>query len=166
MQTNSRRSFLLLLPVLAVSSQAETRPDFTGLWLLDLSKSSFDRQGPPKRMEQKVEHRDPEMLVDLQHEDAAGNASGGKLRYLTDGREGENAGMGSPLKYTATWDGKTLIVDTRGTWGTNSIRLVDRWSLSPDRNKLTILRHYEGRGGPQDQTLVFARRTQGKPAEK
>ena len=32
---------------------------------------------------------------------------------------------------------------------------IDKWSLSEDGKTVTILRHYEGNGGPQDQKLLF-----------
>jgi len=77
------------------------------------------------------------------------------VKYVADGTEGSNAVLGNPMKYTAKWAGSTLVIDTWGKFGPNEMRLIDKWSLSADGKTMTVLRHYEGNGGPQDQKLLF-----------
>jgi len=64
------------------------------------------------------------------------------------------------MSYKAAWDGPVLVIVTTGSFGDNAIRLTDRYTLSGDGKTLTLLRHYEGRGGPQDQTLLLRREQQ------
>ncbi len=139
---------------------AQQKPDFTGVWKMNLDKSTFDKQGPPPGpVVLTVEHKDPVLTEKVTHYTADQKAQEmGALKYVTDGSEGSNAVMGNPLKYTAKWTGSTLVVETWGKFGQNEMRLTDKWSLSDDGKTVTILRHYEGNGGPQDQKLLFEKR--------
>lgn len=104
----------------------------------------------------RFEHRDPDLVIQSTRAYGDGPETTGTVRYRIGG-EGVNDVMGNRMKYQARWDGQVLEIVTSGSFGDNAIKLTDRYALSGDGNTLTLLRHYEGRGGPQDQTLVFRR---------
>jgi len=124
---------------------------------MNIDKSSFDKQGPPSGpVVLTIEHKDPVLTEKVTHYSPDQKAQEmGTLKYVTDGTEGSNAVMGNAMKYTAKWSGSTLTVDTWGKFGPNEMRLIDKWSMSADGKAVTILRRYEGNGGPQDQKLIF-----------
>jgi hypothetical protein len=143
---------LLLFTTAAIAAP----PDLSGTWRLDIENSRFDRQAPPKSAVDRFEHNEPSLAIHSTRTEAGGPEASFSLRYRI-GSEGENEVMGNPMKYKASWDAQTLVIVTTGNFGDNSIRLTDRYTLSADGNTLTLLRRYEGRGGPQEQTLVLRR---------
>jgi hypothetical protein len=59
--------------------------------------------------------------------------------YTTDGKESTNEGFqGSTMKSVANWDGDTLVIATKGTFGDNEITITQKWSLSTDGKVLTV----------------------------
>ncbi len=143
---------ILLVTTAAIAAP----PDLSGRWRLDIENSKFDRQAPPKTAVDRFEHVDPSLAIHSTRAEANGPEASFTLRYRI-GSEGENNVMGNPMKYKASWDGQALVIVTTGSFGENSIRLTDRYSLSADGSTLTLLRRYEGRGGPQEQVLVLRR---------
>ena len=138
----------------ALCAYGEGKPDFTGTWRMNEEKSAFDKQGPPKGATVlKVEHREPKLTETIFHEPEP--KAMGTVEYVTDGSEGTNVVMGSRMKCTAQWERRELVIATWGSFGTNEMRLTDRWQLSGDGRTLTMMRKYEGQGGPQEQKLVF-----------
>lgn len=147
---------IAILALSALCALGQGKPDFTGTWRMNIEKSSFDKQGPPKGATVlKVEHKEPKLAETIFHEPEP--KAMGTMEYTTDGSEGSVTAMGNKMKATAKWDGAELVIVTWGSFGPNEMRLTDRWQLSGDGRTLTMLRKYEGQGGPQDQKLVFER---------
>lgn len=141
---------ILLLP-LAFGQQ---KPDLTGSWDLNLQRSDYSKEAPPKSMAYRFEQNDPELLLEITVDGPQGPMNA-RFRYRTDGTEVTNDVLGNPFKAVAKWDGATLAMESWGRFGDNEVRLNDRYSLSEDRKTVTLNRHYEGRNGPQDQKLIF-----------
>jgi len=59
-----------------------------------------------------------------------------------------------------------LEIVTSGNFGDPAICLTDHWTASADGKTLTLLRHCEGRGGPQDQTLIPRREKSLSPGSQ
>jgi len=131
-------------------------PEFSGVWRLDVEKSQFDRQAPPRVAVDRIEHHEPYLVMHSIRAYGDAQETSGTARYRIGG-EGENEVLGNRMRYAARWDGETLELVTKGSFGDNAIVLTDRYSLSADGKSLTLKRHYEGRGGPQDQTLILRR---------
>ena len=133
---------------------AQQKPDLTGSWDLNLQRSDFAKEAPPKSIAYRFEQYDPELLLEIAVDGPQGPMAA-KFRYRTDGTEVTNDVLGNPFKAVAKWDGATLVMESWGKFGDNEVRLKDRYSLSEDRKTVTLNRHYEGRNGPQDQKLIF-----------
>lgn len=145
----------VLAAFLTAVAAAQSKPDFTGTWRMNVEKSAFDRQGPPKGVTVlKVTHQDPKFAETIFHHEPEPKEMG-RVEYVTDGSEGSNVMMGNRMKCTAKWEGRDLVITTWGSFGQNEMRLTDRWQLGAGGKVLTILRKYEGQGGTQQQTLIF-----------
>lgn len=92
---------------------------------MNVEKSAFDRQGPPKGATVlKVGHREPKLTETIFHEPEPTAAemapkAMGTAEYVTDGSEGTNVVMGNRMKCTAQWEGRELVIATWGSFGTN-----------------------------------------------
>ena len=128
---------------------ADSKPNFTGTWELNLQKS--DLGGVPiTKLVVQVEHKDPVLKYT-----ATGTAGGEDFTEVenlsTDGKPTANS-QGTVKAY---WDGTILVVETTGPDG----QPVDasRLALSPDGKTMT--REYERKtADPQKRHDVYDKR--------
>lgn len=164
---------------LAVVAAGAASANFAGAWVLDKTKSqnlSPRMQGADKvtwtitqddktiSLDQKIEGGQP------QGGGGGGGMGGGRppagpSTYKLDGSEtsmdvpfGQMTGKAT-LK--ATWAGDALELSRKTAFttpeGERTSTNTQKLSLSADGKVLTAQVHSEGRGGPQDSTLVFSR---------
>jgi hypothetical protein len=164
---------------LAVVAAGAASANFAGAWVLDKTKSqnlSPRMQGADKvtwtitqddktiSLDQKIEGGQP------QGGGGGGGMGGGRppagpSTYKLDGSEtsmdvpfGQMTGKAT-LK--ATWAGDALELSRKTTFttpeGERTSTNTQKLSLSADGKVLTAQVHSEGRGGPQDSTLVFSK---------
>jgi hypothetical protein len=134
--------------------QAQAKPNFTGAWKLNVSKSDFGAMPAPDSRTDKISHEDPELKDSTTQSGQMGEVSA-ELKYSTDGKETTNMVRGNEVKSTAKWDGDELAIDGKGSFNGADISLKDRWSLSADGKTLTILRHVTSPMGETDQKIVL-----------
>jgi hypothetical protein len=146
---------LLTLTLFAASFAFAATPDLSGTWKLNTAKSSFGDFPAPSSMEQKVTHAEPKLTVAVKQVSEMGDFAFNS-NYTTDGTECTNQGFGgSENKSVVKWDGDTLNIDTKGTFGDNSYTMKDKWTLSADGKVLTIARHFSSSMGDLDQKLIL-----------
>jgi len=146
---------LVTLALIATSLGFAATPDFSGNWKLNTSKSSFGQFPAPSSMTQKVTQADPKVTVETKMSSDMGPAEFTN-NYTTDGKETSNPGFGgAETKSTAKWDGETLLIDTKGSFGDNAFTMKDKLTLSEGGKVLTILRHFSSGMGEMDQKMVF-----------
>jgi hypothetical protein len=138
---------LAALPVLA-------KPNFSGDWKLDLSKSSFGQMPAPGSMTNKITHEDPKLASNTRQSGEQGDFEF-ESTYTTDGKECSNDMLGNPVKSILKWDGDTLLIDAKGKFGDNDFTMQDKWTLSSDGQTLTIVRVFKSSMGEGEQKLVF-----------
>lgn len=90
-------------------------PDLTGVWCLDVEKSQFDRQAPPRMAVGRIEYKEPILVMHSTRAYGEGPESSGTVHYRIGGK-GENEIMGSRMRYEARWDGATLEIVTKGSF--------------------------------------------------
>jgi len=145
---------LIVMLAAGMMALAADKPNFSGEWTLDATKSEFGPMPPPSSMSRKVDHNDPDLTYTQQ-------ASGGQgdqtitMKYSTDGKETTNDMMGNPLKTVAKWDGSALVITGKADFGGNEITLVDKWTLSDDGKVLTDALHIDSPQGAFDITYVL-----------
>jgi hypothetical protein len=125
---------LLLFAAPAVFAQK--KPNFSGRWELNKTKS------PPSRMENRVmviEHRDPQIKVNLMEKYPDGERTWNPLQLTTDGKKGFYTQVDgkSEQNFQAAWEGAKLVIK----WNQDrepTGRKTETWTLSPDGKTLTI----------------------------
>jgi hypothetical protein len=145
----------LALAAIAAFGAAADKPNFSGDWTVDLTKSDFGPIPPPSGMTRKVDHKDPAVTV---VETQTGGPQGDMTvtsKYSTDGKETTNELMGSQTKSTAKWDGSALVVATNADFQGTAITLTDKWTLSDDGKVTTIARHIATGQGDFDVIYVL-----------
>ncbi len=140
----------LAIALLALSLFGADKPNLSGDWDLDVAASDFAKETPPKGRLTKILHHEPDLEIRI---------GDGVAKYTTDGKEATNDVYGNAMKAVTKWEGDVLVMETNGSFGTNKIKLIDRYELSKDKKTLTLRRHFEGqRGGVQDQVLIMCRK--------
>ncbi|HYW47362.1 MAG TPA: hypothetical protein VE959_31125 [Bryobacteraceae bacterium] len=149
------RRFAAILAVLSLAAlSALAKPNFSGEWKLNTSKSEFGQMPAPNSMSSKITHEDPKLKNATKQSGGQGDFEF-EANYTTDGKECTNDMFGNPMKSTLKWDGDTLEIDTKGQFGDNEFTMQDKWTLSADGKTLTMIRTFKSSMGEGQQKLVF-----------
>ena len=133
---------------------AAAKPNFTGDWKLNTSKSDFGQMPPPSSMSQKVVHDEPTLQVHTKQSSDMGDFEA-DAKYTTDGKECTNTFRDNPSVTVVNWDGDALGFDMKGKFGENEFTMKSKWTLSEDGKVLTMERHFSSSFGEGDQKLVL-----------
>ena len=146
---------LMILAVLALAAlPVLAKPNFSGDWKLNVSKSSFGQMPAPNSMTNTNTHEDPKLTSHTRQSGEQGDFEF-ESTYTTDGKECSNDMLGNPVKSILKWDGDTLLIDAKGKFGDNDFTMQDKWTLSSDGKTLTIVRVFKSSMGEGEQKLVF-----------
>jgi hypothetical protein len=151
MRTARKLTTLSALVLCTLTLAAQSKPNLSGTWILNVDKSDLGG-APITKLTVQVDHKDPVLKYT-----ATGNAGGEDFNesetLSTDGKATTDS---RGAQVTAHWEGKTLIINSVGPDGrsTNSSRLV----LSADGKTMT--RDYESKGdeGPQKRHEIFEKK--------
>lgn len=151
------KSLLLTLCLLAACAGAaarddgkkeKARPDFSGTWELDKSKSDFGlfRERPISKADSTlvVEHKDPELKITRTLR-LGGQQETKRFAYYTDGRGETNpAAIGAgEVKSKTKWDGEKVAAQSKLSWPGRDgaagpeLDVTQRWQVSSDGKSLT-----------------------------
>lgn len=133
--------------------QAQTRPNLSGTWRVNISKSSFGHGPAPDARTDRISHEDPNLKDTVTQSNQQGEITY-DMNYSTDGKETTNTIRGNEFKSIAHWEGDQLAIESKGSLG-RPVTLKDRWSLSEDGKTLTLQRHAAGVIGSTEQKIVF-----------
>jgi hypothetical protein len=122
---------------LAFAFGAPTQPDFSGVWRVNLDKSTFHGQ-PPRELLVKIEHVDPALIQTMRIVAADGREQRQTFIYETTGRESTNKMGDNEVLTRARWNGAELIIDSVMKTPTRTYHFSDHWSLSADRRVLQM----------------------------
>src|SRR5438034_1914967 len=106
----SRIAALALL--LAMSGYAQTKPNFTGTWKLNVSKSDFGPLPAPDSRTDVIAQTEGMIKDDVTSEGPQGKISY-TLNLKTDGTESMVHVANRDIKFSATWDGPSLVVNQK-----------------------------------------------------
>jgi Photosynthetic reaction centre cytochrome C subunit len=144
-------SFPVILLVLS-----SLTPNFSGVW-----------EFKPIRL--KIEHKGQSITVTMR------TATEQNTQTYIIGQESKNELHGGAMTSRAVWEGDTLVVRSVVLYGKQELHLVDRWTLSPDGNKLTYREKHQFAAEPEAEETRFLARLQDdawqqdappKPAEE
>ncbi|SRR5579871_3453501 len=125
---------------------ADQDRDFSGHWILDAPASNTRDLGPVD-VSLNVSQGDAGLLV------STGTA---QWSYALDGSETRKKVGGESRSTMTKWEGAALLVNTIVS-GTQDFTVADRWTLSRDRNTLTIHREISRAGTSPEGVLVYRR---------
>ncbi len=146
----------LLLAVPATLLLAADKPDYSGHWVVDLSKSDFGMMPPPEKMERDIEHKDPEIKIKTLQKGQRGEMTS-ESKYTTDGKEATIQVRGREAKVKANWNGSKLVVMTKTDFQGQEISQKETWSLSEDGKTLTINNEINSPMGEMVAKSVFTK---------
>ena len=151
----SRRIRIALAILVLAALPALAKPNFTGDWKLNASKSTFGQMPAPDSMTYKITHADPKLSTATRQSSQMGEFEM-QASYTTDGKESTNEGFGgSTTKSVVKWDGDTLVIETKGQFGDNEFTMTQKWTLSADGKTLNILQTFKSAMGEGEQKLVL-----------
>jgi hypothetical protein len=102
---------LLAIGFLSLGALAQTKPDFSGTWKLDLLRSRFGQIPEPKETVLKIEQQDPKLVITITNRGEGGETTE-TLDLTTDNAVHQETIGGQPATATAQWDqwtGKRLV---------------------------------------------------------
>ena len=130
--------------------------NLSGIWKLNISKSSFGQIPPPASQTDTIDDSEPSVKV---AEDQKGGMMGDMnitSTFDTTGKETKSAGMGgADVISTAHWDGVALVIDSKTSFQGNDVKIKDTYTLSSDGKTLTEVTHIESGMGNFDTTSVY-----------
>lgn len=144
---------MLLTLVLGIAP-AQTRPNLSGTWKVNISKSDFGHGPAPDARTDKIVHEDPNLKDTITQSNQQGEITY-DMNYFTDGKETTNTIRKNEFKSVAHWEGDQLSIESKGSFGGVATTLKDHWSLSQDGKTLTLQRHAARVIGSTDQKIVF-----------
>jgi hypothetical protein len=145
----NRRVFALSAIVAAAcfAAPADSKPDFSGDWKLNVEKSNFGPMPGPESSTRKIVHKDPEVAV---------------TTTQTGGPQGD---MTTDIKFTT--DGKEATNDIKTNNKLNiqgmDISSEERMAISDDGKVLTNTQKITTPQGDFEVSLVFEKLTPAKP---
>src|SRR5260370_27983283 len=142
------------LTAFAAALAAQSKPNFSGTWKLNLSKSDFGPLPAPSSRTDVIEHADPALKISTTAETQQGKQST-TANFTTDGKEVMNKQGPRDIKSTVTWEGTNLVVNSKFSFNDNDVTIKSVWTLSDDAKTLTLNAHLAAQMGEADRTMVF-----------
>jgi hypothetical protein len=148
-------SVLLLITM----ANAAGRPNFSGIWKLDVGQSEFGPQTPPTQSEYVIRHIGSRLSFNYTQD---GNTT--RVDITPDNQERITSSTAEANTWTrAYWSGDTLVLESRerqkfGTQQATGAGWISRWSLSDDGKLLIIERTLRNGDHEARQRIVYSRR--------
>jgi hypothetical protein len=150
--------FLLSSATLLIVAQA-SRPNFTGRWELDKSRSDFGSLPPDDSAMELIQHQEPKLTITQVWRNAEGEHTV-VWQLTTDGAENLTRMNETEIASRTVWEDGRLITDWRMKRGAQlSEGKYDR-SLSEDRKTLTVGLRKRSGTSETNQHLVFVESAQ------
>jgi hypothetical protein len=157
-------SLACLMVLAGAAAMAQQKPDFSGTWKLNVSKSEFGMLGGPDSRTDVITHKEPAITDDVNAEGSQGKVQY-SIKYTTDGKEVTNQINGREVRSTLKWNGAALAITSKFDFNGNPVDAQAAWALSPDGKTLTISVHYASAMGETDQKLVFDKQEAPTPSK-
>lgn len=160
-----RRVVLATLAVatLAATASAQSKPNFTGAWKLNVNKSDFGPLPAPDSETDNFNQTDAGIK-----DSVSANSQQGKqdyvLTYNFDGSETVNTPGGLEIKSKTKWEGPALTITSKLKFQDQDVDVKDVWTLSADGNTLTKDTHFTSAMGEADQKYIFEKAAGGVTA--
>lgn len=118
-------------------SATHARPDFSGVWSLNISRSTL-RVEIPKKILVKIQHREPNITQNVLVTSADDREQQMTFTFNTTGAETPNRFGGGFSRTKAHWRGSVLVIESLLKVADRELHFRDHWSLSGDKKILTM----------------------------
>lgn len=145
---------LLAVALLTAPAVAADKPNFSGNWKMNVTKSNFGVLPAPNSITRQITHAEPALTI-VEEQDSPAGAQKTTRVYTTDGKETTFQASGTDVKTAAAWEGDVLVVISNVEAA--GLRFTDRMTLSTDGNELTSAVHISSPQGDVDLLVVFER---------
>lgn len=135
---------------------AQSPPNLSGTWVLQVAQSDFGMLPPVDRRTDVIEHAEPRLVV-RRTAASQGQESSLVFTYAVDGEPHRNDAGGTEVVTRLRWDGATLVMVTTATSPQGEITITDRYTLSEDGRTLTQARTLSVQGQELAQRMVLTR---------
>ncbi len=147
-------ALLVLCAAMAVAAQ-ESRPNLSGTWNLDASRSDFGPMPPPDSIVLVVAHKDPALKVTSTQKVEQATLTN-ERNLTTDGKPNTNKLRSldgeQDVVSTSRWNGAALVTTFKMQSQGIALDMKDTWTLSADGKTLTVSR---GIATPQGDELTI-----------
>lgn len=151
-----RPALALLLAVAVGPLEAQSPPNLSGTWVLQVAESDFGPLPAPERRTDIFIHDEPRLVV-RRMTMAQGQEASLELTYAVDGAPHQNDAGGAVAVSRLSWDGSVLVMISTVSSPQGEVILTDRYSLSPDGQTLTQARTLQVQGQEFAQRMVLRR---------
>jgi hypothetical protein len=141
----------LILGCCTFAAAAQTKPNLTGTWKVNLSKSKLTNEGLLNLVE-RFEQQGSTLRESLTTTKSTGTSTV-NYSYSLDGKEIVNLIEGDKVRTTAKWDGSALVLEWNDEGGT----FKRQFTLSDNGNTLTVTAHDASADGETNDLLVLER---------
>ena len=161
MSTNIRTRFpiaLVAFIAITAASTAQAKPDFSGVWIMDASKSDFGAMPSPATMTRTITHKEPSIRVVTVQKGGTAEDRTIDTTFTTDGKPQTNTIPGGSLTLAGKWEGTTLVLAGTMALSDMSIPVEDRFALSQDGTTLTVTRKFSATEGSFSVKVVMTKK--------
>jgi hypothetical protein len=128
-------------------------PNLSGVW-----RRIQTTPGTPREMLVRIEQNGPDVVISFRVRNAGAEETNIQRLHIGSNNDA-NEMHGAPMTSKSSWEGNTLVVDSIAKFGSQELRLNDRWTPLPDGQTLSFVeRHQFGvEPSPTEEASVFAR---------
>jgi hypothetical protein len=155
MQTT--RKLILLTLVSAASANGAGKPDFSGVWKLNVARSAFGPIRAPSSVTRTIDHSEPVLAIAEEQKGGLGDQSYAR-KYTTDGKEISYLENGANVQASASWEGDVIVIHSTADAGGTTFEFMQRLTLSGDGKTLTDVTQVVSPQGEFSITYVFDKR--------
>jgi type IV secretion system protein VirB10 len=134
-------------------AQAFDDRNFSGRWVFKSEKSELSALPHKPDTQVKIDQKDNTIHWVLIN----GDQERETWTYRTDGTALRRKDGDTSTNSQSKWEGSALLINTIVTAPSESYTIADRWKLSRDGNRLTIVRHIVRASSETESTLVYER---------
>ena len=137
------------------STTVGPKPNLSGVWKLNVTKSDFGVLPGPETRVDTIEHSDPTLKIAVKEDGPQGKRDY-TLNLTTDGKDNVNTpAPGLELKSNSNWEGSALVTTTKLKFQDNDVSIKDSRTVSDDGKTMISNVHLASPMGETDQKFVY-----------
>ena len=140
------------------ASAAGPKPNLSGSWKLNASKSDFGQIPPPDSRTEDITDNEPAIKIAAKWTGGPMGDGSNTMDLDTTGKETTSEIMGNEAKCKAKWDGSALVVDISMAMQDADVQIHSTYNLSADGKTLTVNARVAGPMGEMEMKSVYDKR--------